>query len=258
MFRLFVMAWLCFLVAPLAAQEHGNSSDGADFLEPFRAEANKKWEKAIQSLEAEDGRQTDPAEGILFLGSSSIRRWDTIERDVTPYRPIQRGYGGAKYSDLAIYAERLIHPHQYRAAVIFVGNDVSGKPTDHTPDQVEAFVRHVLGVSNAHQPGAPVLLIEVTPTKKRWAVWAKIRQVNARLREIALSTPDVYFIPTASHYLRPDGSPRTELFVDDLLHLNDDGYQIWGSLIRRRLDEVFRLMVTAVAPAESPGEQSGE
>lgn len=227
-----------------------------DFLQPFRAAAVERWEKEITKLEALDASETDPADAILFLGSSSIRRWATIGRDMTPYRSIQRGYGGAKYSDVAVYADRLIHPHQYRGVAIFVGNDVSGKPTDHTPDQVEQFVRHTLGISQSHQPDAPVLLIEVTPTEKRWAVWAEIRQVNARLREIALSTPNVYFIPTASHFLRPDGTPRSELFVEDKLHLNEKGYEIWGNLIRRRFDEVFRLAVTATVP--EPAAAAGE
>jgi lysophospholipase L1-like esterase len=47
--------------------------------------------------------------------------------------------------------------------------------------------------------------------------------------------------------LRPDGTPRAELFREDKLHLNAAGYQLWGSLIRRRLDEVFRLMAATEA-----------
>ena len=212
------------------------------FLEQYRSAAIEKWEESITKLEQRDAAEVDPADGILFLGSSSIRRWDDIAIDMAPYRPIQRGYGGAKYGDVAVFAERLIRPHQYRALVIFVANDVSGKADDRSPRQVGECVRHVMQVSRQHQPHAPVLLIEVTPTEKRWAVWDKIRQVNARLREIALSTPDTYFIATASHFLRPDGTPRSELFVEDKLHLNQAGYDVWSSLIRRRLDEVFRWM----------------
>lgn len=212
----------------------------ADFLDRYRAKAIDKWEQAIAELEQRNASEDDPADAILFIGSSSIRRWGSIAIDMAPYRPIQRGYGGAKYSDLAVFAERLIQAHQYRALVSFVGNDVSGKPTDHTPDEVERLVRHVIAVAHQHQPSSPVLLIEVTPTEKRFEAWPKIREVNARLREIALSTPNTYFIATAEHYLDPTGYPRSELFVDDRLHLNEQGYQLWSDLIRRRLDEVLR------------------
>jgi lysophospholipase L1-like esterase len=160
---------------------------------------------------------------------------------MAPYRVIQRGFGGSKYSDVAVFARRIMHPHQYRALVVFVANDVSGEPDDHSPEQVEQLARYIVGVSKQHQPEAPVLLIEVTPSESRFRVWPRIRQVNARLREIALSMPDTYFIPTAEHYLDPAGYPRSELFVADKLHLNRAGYTLWSTLIRRRLDDVLRM-----------------
>ncbi len=227
-----------------------------DVLAPYRDAAVERWEDDIKKLEALDELTEDPAGGILFLGSSSIRRWDTIATDMSPYPAIKRGYGGAKYSDLAVYAERLIRPHRYRGVVIFVGNDVSGKDSDHTPDQVEQLVRHVLKVSQRHSPSSPVLLIEVTPTEKRWNVWGKIRAVNARLREIALTTENTYFIATAEHYLTPAGLPRSELFVEDKLHLNEQGYDLWSTLIRRRLDDVFRQTAAAEASAQSAQDEA--
>lgn len=250
------LGWMFLCVLPInvvVAQEEPASDES--FLDPYRAAAIERWEKEIGRLEALNETEQYPADAVLFLGSSSIRRWNEIAVDMSPYRPIQRGYGGSKYSNVAVFAKRLIHPHSYRALVIFVGNDVSGRPEDHTPDQVEQFVRHIIAVSRAHQSDAPVLLIEVTPTARRWEAWPKIREVNARLREIALSTPRTYFIATAEHYLDPNGQPRTELFVEDELHLNREGYRLWSSLIRARLDDVLRMETefkARPADAETP------
>ncbi len=218
-----------------------STANASGLLEPYLAAAVKKWESEIRKLEALDASQPHGDDAILFLGSSSIRRWETIAVDMAPYRVIKRGYGGSRYSDVAVFANRLMHPHQYRAMVIFVGNDVSGKKEDKSPDEVERLTRYVIGVSQNHQPHAPVLLIEVTPNQKRWAVWPQIRAVNARLREVALTTPNTYFIATAGDYLDSNGQPRNELFAEDLLHLNKDGYAIWSRLIRRRLDDVLRM-----------------
>ena len=66
------------------------------------------------------------------------------------------------------------------------------------------------------------------------------RKVNARLQQLSLSIPDTYFISTADHFLDPSGNPRDELFVDDQLHLNGDGYKKWSKLICRELDEVLQ------------------
>ena len=219
-----------------------------DLLDPYREAAEKRWSKDIAELGSRDQAEIDPADAILFVGSSSIRRWETMGRDMSPYRTIRRGYGGAKFTDLGVFADRIIQPHAYRAMVVFIGNGVTGKDNDHTPDQIEALARHIVSVSHQHQSGAPVLLMEITPCRKRFDAWGKIRAVNARLREIALSTPDTYFVPTAGHYLRPDGTPREELFVDDQLHLNEDGYKLWSQLIHRRLDDVFALMANDVDP----------
>ena len=221
-----------------------------EWLDQYREAAAKKWENKIVELEQLDATEKQPDDAILFIGSSSIRRWDDMATDMTPYRTIRRGYGGAKFSDLAIYAKRLIRPHRYRALVVFVGNDVTGKETDHTPDQVQQLVEYVVGVAHDHLPDAPVFLIEVTPTESRIKAWPKIRKSNERLREVALATPNTYFVPTASYYLRPDGSPRSELFVEDKLHLNEQGYDLWSTLIRRRLDDVFRM--TAMVENASP------
>ena len=230
--------------------------DGA-FLEAYRAKAVEKWENEIQKIEGRDKTELDPADAILFIGSSSIRRWNDMATDMAPFRTIQRGYGGSKYSDVAVFAKRLLHPHQYRALAIFVGNDVQGKPEDHTADQVEELARYVVSVSKAHQPHAPIFLIEVTPTEKRLTAWPAIRKVNERLREIALSTPNTHFIATAEHYLDPEGNPRIELFVSDRLHLNEAGYDQWADLIRNRVGEtlrakeIFETKAVAVELAES-------
>lgn len=228
--------YLVLISTSLAAQDASN-----DLLEPYRAAAEKKWSKAMDDFDQLNKAQQDPDDAIMFIGSSSIRRWTTMKADMAPFETIRRGYGGAKFTDMAVFVDRIVTPHKYRALVMFVGNGVTGEASDHTPDQIESLARHIVSVSQKHQPGSPVFLIEITPCERRFNAWPKIRTVNARLREIALSTPDTYFIPTASHYLFADGTPRPDLFVDDKLHLSESGYKLWASLISRRLNDVFSV-----------------
>jgi len=198
-----------------------------------------RWNDTIVKMEEQDTTETHPDDAVLFLGSSSVRLWKDIATDVAPHHPIQRGYGGARFTDLAVFAERLILPHRYAAAVVFVANDVVGRPTDTPMDELESLVRYVLAVSRSHQPDAPVLLVEITPTSSRWAAWPQIREVNRMLREIALTEPGVHFIETAEYYLGADKGPIDDYFVDDRLHQNRAGYELWGALIGRKLTEVL-------------------
>ncbi len=114
-------------------------------------------------------RRSDyPADSILFMGSSSIRLWDTLARDMAPYPVIQRGYGGAKFQDLAVFAERIVDPHEFRAVVIFVANDIVGKDSDLKPEEVAALYKEVVATVREKDAESPVFLIAITPTKSRW------------------------------------------------------------------------------------------
>lgn len=216
------------------------ASEEAPVYAKYAEAAEKRWASEMARIDKLNETETHPADSVLFIGSSSIRLWDTIQNDVAPYKPIQRGYGGARYSDLAVFAERLIKPHRYQAMVVFVGNDVTGSDADLSLTEIERLARYVVGVSRAHQPQAPVLLVEVTPTSSRYRVWPQIRRVNDLLREIAMTEPNTYFIPTAEYYLDANNKPVDRYFRSDLLHLNEQGYAVWSKLITRRLDEVIR------------------
>ncbi|WP_153558739.1 GDSL-type esterase/lipase family protein [Roseimaritima sediminicola] len=219
--------------------EPSTETDSAVFA-PYEAAAVKRWETTIAALERLDVEQSHPEEAILFVGSSSIRLWETLAQDMHPYPTIRRGYGGAKFSDLAVFAERLIQPHRYGALVLFVANDVSGGDDDRTPEEVTELLEYVIGVSRRHQPEAPVFVLEITPTERRWDVWPQIRDVNSAMRQLCLTTPHTYFVPTADYFLDPQKQPRPELFREDKLHLTHDGYKVWTKLLKRRFEEVLQ------------------
>lgn len=221
-----------FLALPLPAQ------DTVD-IEPYREAAIQKWEKAITQLESRDTTETHPDDAILFVGSSSIRLWKDIADDMAPYHPIQRGYGGAKWSDVVIFADRLITPHQFRAVVFFVGNDITGGDDDRTPEEVVGLFAHVWERVRAHNPDAPVFYIAVTPTPLRWSAWPDARAANSAVREFCAPKDNTWFIGTESVYLDAQGQPRPELFIEDRLHLNRDGYIRWAAAIKSQLDTVL-------------------
>lgn len=215
-------------------------SQGQNVVDKYRSAAVQRWEEEIEKLEELDKRESYSDDSVLFIGSSSIRLWKTIEEDMLPYEAIRRGYGGAKFTDLAVFAERLIQPHNYTALVVFVANDVTGGENDTPMDDLHQLIRSVIATGKAHQPEAPVFLIEVTPTPSRFEAWPQIRKVNQLMRELALTEPNVYFIATAEHVLDADKQPRESLFVDDHLHLNPAGYQLWTRLVKQQLDEFVR------------------
>lgn len=205
----------------------------------YRAEASV-WEPAIEELEMRNRTETHPDDAVLFVGSSSIRLWETIEEDLPGYHPIQRGYGGAKWSDVAVFAERLIYPHRFQALVMFVANDISGSPDDKSPREVMRLFRYTLETVRRKYPDVPVFFVGITPTRSRWAAWPEIRLVNEMARELAERQDNLYYISTADAFLNANWQPREELFREDQLHLNREGYRVWAERIRTALDEVLK------------------
>ena len=65
----------------------------------------EKWKSSIDKLNELNIKQTKDEGAILFIGSSSIRMWKSIEKDIRPYKSIRRGYGGARYTDLIHFTE---------------------------------------------------------------------------------------------------------------------------------------------------------
>ena len=96
-----------------------------DVSRKYTAEATKRWEKDIVKFEQLDRTEKYPDNAVLFVGSSSIRLWSTLKEDVAPFPVIQRGFGGSKFSDVAVYAKRIVYPHKFRALVIYEGNDIT-------------------------------------------------------------------------------------------------------------------------------------
>lgn len=102
-----------------------------------------------------------------------------------------------------------------------------------------ALFRQVLARVRAKHPSTPVFSIAVTPSGSRFAAWPKIKAGNRAVRAFCEDTPHTYFIATESAFLDANGALRDELFVEDRLHLNADGYVRWGAIIKSHLDGVL-------------------
>ncbi len=199
----------------------------------------KAWESDIEKFEEMDVTKSYPSDAILFTGSSSIRMWSTINKDMLPYNIIQRGYGGAKLSDFVVYADRIIYPHQCQAIVIFIGNDIAGNDNDKSPLEVSGLFRKTLYIIRRKFPDTPVFWISITPTPSRWHVWPEIREANEMIRKICENHRNTYYIDTEKSFLTTSGLPNNDLFIADRLHLNADGYTIWTGIIKNQLNKVL-------------------
>ena len=193
------------------------------------------WVADIDAFDALAEATPPPENAVVFVGSSSIRFWDTLAEDMAPIPVIRRGFGGAKINDVVYYADRLVTAYQPKAVVVFAGsNDITPGSTKEPEELLLSYQQFVAKV-RAENPQLPIYYVAITPSIRRWQVWPNARAVNAVIEQYSQSTPGLFYIDTGPALMGEDGKPLADSYMFDGLHLSEKGYSQWTSIIRPRL-----------------------
>ena len=192
-----------------------------------------RWEAAIAKFEQQDLEQPPPKQGIVFVGSSSIRLWNLSQ--AFPGQPVlNRGFGGSQLADSVHFCERLVLKHEPRTVVLYAGdNDVS---VGVTPEQVAQDFTDFVKIVRAKLPETAIVYISIKPSPARWKLADKAREANRRIAEACAAGERLTFVDVFTPMLGEDGQPRAELFVKDNLHMNAAGYELWNALVGAALE----------------------
>ena len=192
--------------------------------------ATDRWQYTIGGFLLEDKINPKPHAAIVATGSSSILFWEhRIHDDLKPLRIIPRGFGGSNMNDVLTYLDALVLKHDPRAVLIYEGgNDVAqGVPVATIIDTFRATFTRL----HDHNADMRIYLMSVKPSLPRAELWNTMREINAQLKAIAASDQRIFYIDVATPMLNQDGTTKAELFIDDGLHMNQDGYDIWRDTV---------------------------
>ena len=196
------------------------------------AQETDRWESDMQKFEKADEANPPKSDGVMFLGSSSIRMWD-VDRWFPELKAVNRGFGGSEISDSIRYFDRLVMPHRPKTIVFYAGdNDIAH---DESPESVAADFKEFTAIVHRRLPKTRILYVAIKPSTARWSMIDKIRDANGRIKRQASKDPLVVFVDVEPPMLNEDGIPRAELMLKDGLHLNDAGYKIWTELVQKEL-----------------------
>jgi len=190
----------------------------------------QKWEKAITAFEESD-QKTTPAKGsILFVGSSTIVRWKTLAEDFPGVPVLNRGFGGNQIKDSTFYADRMIFPYAPKAIFLRAGgNDIhAGWPAEDVFNDFKTFVAKVRG----SLPNIPIYYIGLSPTVKRLVQVDEGNKINDLIAAWAKEQTGITYIDTRTLTLDSAGKIRSDLFVEDMLHFNAEGYKLLAAALK--------------------------
>lgn len=201
---------------------------------PARAQVYERanlWQKEIDVFVEIDRRQTPPADAILFVGSSSIRKWDSLRRDFPRAIVVNRGFGGSHIEDVNFYFDQTVAPYNPSKIFFYAGeNDVTaGKTPERVADDFKKFAALVA----ARTPRSKIYFISLKPSPARWNLRDKFQQTNALIKAEIARMKHAEFIDVWAAMLGAKGEPKAEIFIEDRLHLNQKGYDIWREVLAK-------------------------
>ena len=195
------------------------------------------FDEDIEQFVTQDKRAMPPTNGFLFIGSSSIRLWKSLEDDMSPLKVINRGFGGAHTKHINRHKDKIVFPYKPKAIVFFCGsNDINGW---NSPEDVFAEFENFYNSVKEKLPKTVVFAISIQPSPNRFDQRPRQQKWNESVRNLASREANLVFVDVSPPMLSVDDKPRSELYTEDMLHMNKEGYKIWTKLVRENLKEYF-------------------
>lgn len=184
----------------------------------------------VASLEKRDASTPPPQNGILFIGSSNIRKWPLAES--FPGLPvINHGFGGSQLSDSVFYFDRLVTPFHPKLVVLHAGgNDLAA---GRSPAQITADLQAFIAKLHSALPGVRLIYVGLIPAPIREGLRDQYHETTRLVRALVRHDRLVTFIDPEKALLSEEGEIRPELYIEDHLHLNAKGYEILTRLVSR-------------------------
>ena len=192
-----------------------------------------RFENEIAAFEQQDRQDFPLKGGVVFTGSSSIRMWTDLKDRFAGYHIIQRGFGGCQLSDVTYYASRIVFPYRPSKVFVYAGdNDLAaGQSAEEVYEEFIEFYR----LMTDSLPDTKFYYIAAKPSPSRQRLLPAYRKFNTKVAEFIKNSCNWQYVDVFEAMLDEKGEPMGDLFLEDRLHLNSKGYDIWEGLIAEYL-----------------------
>lgn len=171
---------------------------------------------------------------VLFTGSSSIKMWNDLAAYFPDHEIINAGFGGSQTFELLHYVNELVLDYKPKKVFIYEGdNDISsGKSST----QIILTMHELVSTIHEALPETEILLISAKPSISRWHLKDQYADLNQHFEEYSQLFDFVEFVNTWDIMLDAEGNPIKEIFLEDKLHMNKAGYDLWAEVVKEYMD----------------------
>jgi lysophospholipase L1-like esterase len=189
-------------------------------------------ERLIKQVEALSNAEYNFPENediVLFTGSSTIRMWVNVQSYFPDHNVINNGFGGSQMSDLLYFYDDLILKSSPEVIFIYEGdNDIASEKNS---SQILKTTKELIGKIKTDLPESDVILISPKPSIARWHLSRKYKNLNRKLSKYCDENQNLEFADVWNAMLDDEGMVFQDIFLEDGLHMNEKGYDIWAPVI---------------------------
>jgi len=205
-------------------------------LAPFLVfgQTDNPFKDEVKSIQQKNDSLWDASRPtIVFTGSSSIRFWNDVQQRFPQHQVLNTGFGGSQFSDLELYLDELILNYKPVKVFIYEGdNDIFAKKR---PRKILKKAEAILNTLQKRNPNMEIVLISAKPSISRWKYRGRYRRLNRKLDRLASKTEGIVFVDVWYPML-DNKKVKKDIFVEDGLHMNEKGYDIWYDVIKNYMD----------------------
>lgn len=181
-------------------------------------------EEVQEIVKRNDSIWDSSKETIVFTGSSSIRFWKDVQQRFPNEQILNAGFGGSQASDLLTHLEDLVIQYDPKRVFIYEGdNDIFLKKR---PKEILQITEEIVSRITQEVENSQVVLISAKPSLSRWKLRRKYKRLNKKLEKFATENKGIDFVDIW-HPMLNGRRVKADIFVEDGLHMNDKGYDIW-------------------------------
>ncbi len=203
----------------------------------FSEEKITRFQYEINRFSRKDSLNFPSDSVIVFVGSSSIRKWKTLEREFLPLPVINRGFGGSTFPELIYYSQQLVFQYNPSIVVVYEGDN---DQYFLTPFQIFECACHFEKILHQKFPDTELFFMSAKPAPARKIKLRSTIQTNKYLEKIAENCEKTYYINVFDPMFDENKNIDSELFKKDNLHLNEKGYQLWYDLIYPEIEKKIK------------------